>query len=237
MHGLWPDFCNGSYTQYCDLSRQYDPNPSPNTTTGTPDGTPVPPWTGITIDEWIRDYGRLDLLAWMDEFWVAQAQPNTELWAHEFSKHATCFSTFDLPCYGPKYEEHDEIVDFFDTAVKYFLREPTYEWLEKAGITPSNDTAYSLSDIQDALAKNYGAKPYLGCSGKRYNETEEGKGSDDGGRTSLSEVWFFSHANGRPQDQTADSIERVDSTTNSSCAKAENAVWYYERSEGSERKA
>jgi ribonuclease T2 len=28
VHGLWPDFCNGSYTQYCDLSRQYDPEPS-----------------------------------------------------------------------------------------------------------------------------------------------------------------------------------------------------------------
>ena len=22
LHGLWPDFCNGSYTQYCDLKRQ-----------------------------------------------------------------------------------------------------------------------------------------------------------------------------------------------------------------------
>ena len=43
IHGLWSDFCNGSYTQYCDLSRQFDPEPYPNTTTGTPDGTPVPP--------------------------------------------------------------------------------------------------------------------------------------------------------------------------------------------------
>jgi len=25
LHGLWPDFCNGSFTQYCDLNRQYDP--------------------------------------------------------------------------------------------------------------------------------------------------------------------------------------------------------------------
>lgn len=38
IHGLWPDFCNGSYTQYCDLSRQYDPEPSPNTTNGLPNG-------------------------------------------------------------------------------------------------------------------------------------------------------------------------------------------------------
>lgn len=43
LHRLWPDFCNGSYTQYCDLTRQYDPLPSPNTTTVTPDGTPVAP--------------------------------------------------------------------------------------------------------------------------------------------------------------------------------------------------
>lgn len=192
VHGLWPDFCNGSYTQYCDLNRQYDPNPSPNTTTGTPDGTPVPSWTGPTIDNWIRDLGRLDLLAWMDEYWIAQNQPNTELWAHEFSKHATCFSTFDVPCYGPKYQEHEEIVDYFETAIKYFLREPTYDWLEKAGITPSNETSYTLSDIEHALAKEYGAVPFVGCSGQRYNETEEGHGGSDTGRTVLSEVWYFS---------------------------------------------
>ena len=39
LHGLWPDFCNGSFTQYCDLERQYDPFPSPNTTNGLPNGT------------------------------------------------------------------------------------------------------------------------------------------------------------------------------------------------------
>ena len=44
-------------------------------------------------------------------------------------------------------------------------------------------------------------------------------------------------ADGRPQDQTADTIVRINSTTNSTCAKTEGAVWYYERSEGSERKA
>jgi ribonuclease T2 len=27
LHGLWPDFCNGSYTGYCDVSRQFDPHP------------------------------------------------------------------------------------------------------------------------------------------------------------------------------------------------------------------
>ena len=44
IHGLWPDFCNGSYTQYCDLSRQYDPEPFPNTINGEPDGKRVCRW-------------------------------------------------------------------------------------------------------------------------------------------------------------------------------------------------
>lgn len=152
----------------------------------------MPKWEGETIDVWLEELGREDLVAWMSENWIARDQPNSELWAHEFSKHATCFSTFDLPCYGPKYVEHEEIVDYFDTAIKYFLREPTYEWLEKAEIVPSNETAHSLKDFEETLAEAYGAVPYVGCSGPRYNETEEGKGSADSGRTELGEVWYFS---------------------------------------------
>ena len=41
LHGLWPDFCNGSFTQYCDLNRQYDPSPSPNTTNGLSNGSSI----------------------------------------------------------------------------------------------------------------------------------------------------------------------------------------------------
>jgi ribonuclease T2 len=62
LHGLWPDFCNGSYTQYCDLSRQYDPIPSPNTTTGTKNGTFVPPYTGPNIGTFLEPFGKEDLL-------------------------------------------------------------------------------------------------------------------------------------------------------------------------------
>jgi ribonuclease T2 len=72
LHGLWPDFCNGSYTQYCDLNRQYDPSPSPNTTTGTPSGTPVPPYTGPSISTFLTPFGKLDLLAFMNKCVVFQ---------------------------------------------------------------------------------------------------------------------------------------------------------------------
>ncbi|KAG5954102.1 hypothetical protein E4U58_000197, partial [Claviceps cyperi] len=69
IHGLWPDFCNGSYTQYCDLSRQYDPKPSPNTTNSKPDGVPVPPYTGEPIDAWFAPHGKLSLLSSMNKHW------------------------------------------------------------------------------------------------------------------------------------------------------------------------
>ena len=122
-------------------------------------------------------FGRADLKAYMEEFWVARGQPNWELWAHEFSKHATCFSTFDVPCYGPKYQEEYDLIDFFETVIMYFLRLPTFEWLAAQGYRmPSNSTAYSLADIEDALSGEYGVVPYVGCAGTPYNETDAGEG-------------------------------------------------------------
>lgn len=97
LHGLWPDFCNGSYTQYCDLSRQFDPSPSPNTTNGLANGTIVPTYTGPGVNTFIRTFGKYDLLAYMNKYWVNQGASNEGFWAHEFSKHATCYSTFDVP--------------------------------------------------------------------------------------------------------------------------------------------
>lgn len=52
-------------------------------------------------------------------------------------------------------------------------------------------TNYSLEDIQNALRKGYGAIPYLGCSGPRYNTTSAGARSNDAGFTVLSEVWYY----------------------------------------------
>ncbi|KIW49332.1 hypothetical protein, variant [Exophiala xenobiotica] len=233
LHGLWPDFCNGSYTQYCDLTRQYDPAPSPNTTTGLPNGTAVPAYKGPSIDTFLTPFGKYDLLSWMNTYWINQGAPNTDFWAHEFSKHATCFSTFDVPCYGPEYRQHEEVVDFFETAIQYYKRLPTWSWLSEAKITPSNSTQYTLSDIQGQLTKKYGATPYIGCSGPRYNTTEAGKNSTDTGRTVVSEVWYYSHVVGRPQE--GNSLPVNATTPNSSCAKAKGALWYYEMTPGSVR--
>ncbi|OJD29509.1 ribonuclease t2 [Diplodia corticola] len=236
IHGLWPDFCNGSYTQYCDLSRQYDPDPSPKTTNGLANGTVVPPYNGSDISSFLIPFGKHDLLEYMNTYWIAQNQPNWHLWAHEFSKHATCFSTFDTPCYGPPGAHnapHASVVDYFETAILFDRRLPTYAWLADAAIAPSNGTPYALSGIRDALRARYGAAPYVGCSGPRFNETAAGGGSADGGRTVLSEVWYYGHVVGRPQEGVYLPVDATGGGTN--CAKADGAVWYYERALGSER--
>ncbi|EPE31363.1 Ribonuclease Rh-like protein [Glarea lozoyensis ATCC 20868] len=235
LHGLWPDYCDGSYTQYCDLSRQYDPVPSPNTTTGTPSGKPVPAWKGPDISTFLAPFGKLDLLAYMNKYWINQGAPNPDFWAHEFSKHATCFSTFDLPCYGPSAVPNAEIVDFFETAIAYYRILPTWGWLGAAGIYPSNSTTYSLGKLQGALKDGFGATPYIGCSGPRWNETALGKGSADNGRTVLSEVWYYMHVFGRVQGRQGVPVEAgANGGSVSSCVKVEGGVRYLERSVGSE---
>lgn len=234
LHGLWPDFCNGSFTQYCDLSRQYDPIPSPNTTTGKPDGTPVPPYKGPNIGTFLKPFGKFDLLEYMNTYWIAQNQDNAGFWGHEFSKHATCFSTFNTQCYGPRYQKHEEVVNFFETTIKYYRRFPTFDWLKGAGITPSNTTTYSYGKIRDTLFKKHGGIPFIGCSGPRYNATEAGRNSNDTGFTVLTEVWYYEHVYGRPQE--GDTIPvNASSTFLTTCAKTNGAIHYYERTNGSAR--
>ncbi|KID96796.1 ribonuclease T2 precursor, partial [Metarhizium majus ARSEF 297] len=231
IHGLWP----GSYTQYCDLSRQYDPKPSPNTTNGQPGGTAVPAYKGESIETWFGPYGKLDLLAYMKKHWVSQLDPNWVFWAHEFSKHATCFSTFQKECYGPKAAELDDLFDFFETVVAWQRRLPSFRWLSDAGIRPSNRTSYTLSDIQRALTKEFGHQPFIGCGGPKYNETEAGKGSKDNGRTEINELWYFYHVSGTPQRGDAKKLDAGKAGGRlTTCAQAKGAVKYYERTKGSE---
>ncbi len=94
-----------SFDQYCDLSRQFDPSPSPSI---LPDGTVVPPYTGHTVETFIEAFGRLDLLAYsegyhglllfmanhifcsVNEYWISQGSPNTDFWGHEVGLTPDC---------------------------------------------------------------------------------------------------------------------------------------------------
>lgn len=70
------------------------------------------------------------------------------------------------------------------------MRLPTWSWLAAGGIRPSNETAYSLNDFNKALTNGFGAVPGVRCSGPAYNETDAGAGSDDNGKTVISEMWY-----------------------------------------------
>ena len=64
-HGLWPDFCNGSYTGYCDVARQFDPDVSPNVSST---GIPLTDYTGnVTATAVLTQFERFDLLDHMNK--------------------------------------------------------------------------------------------------------------------------------------------------------------------------
>jgi len=171
-------------------------------------------------------------------YWINQGAPNQDFWAHEFSKHGTCYSTFDVPCYGVDYTNHSELPDFYSTAILYYSRLPTWGWLNAAGIKPSNSTNYTLTDIQAALTKGYGQLPYLGCTGPKYNATPAGAGSSDNGGTILDEVWYYFYAYGKPQYGTwVPQNASVSGAAVTTCAKAKGAIQYLERTPSSVWKA
>ncbi|KAG5654696.1 hypothetical protein H0H81_007452 [Sphagnurus paluster] len=192
---------------------QYDPTPSPSK---FPNGTIIPAYTGPGVDTFIREFGRHDLLSYMNKYWINQNAPNPDLWAHEFSKHATCTSTFDLQCYGSSYKKNQELINYFDATIRANHHFPTFDILAASGIVPSNKTSYTLAQFESAIAAQVGATPYLGC---RSNGTV------------LTEVWYFNHVLGTEQYGT---YKPIASTTTSSCSKTA-PIWYYERSRGSER--
>lgn len=69
--------------------------------------------------------------------------------------------------------------------------------------------------------------PYIGCSGPRYNATEQGKGSLDNGYTVFSEVWYYFHVLGRVQDgKKAPVGADINGGSISSCATTKGALKY-----------
>ncbi|KAL8276342.1 hypothetical protein RQP46_011267 [Phenoliferia psychrophenolica] len=215
IHGLWPDFCDGSYTQYCDLSRQYDPSPSPNTTNGLANGTVVPAWKGETMTDLLKRFGRRDLLSYISGFWVGRGSSSDSLWAHEFSKHATCTSTFDVACYAD-YAQGMEVVDYFQASIRAFKNYPSFSILAAAGVVPSNTTTYTLAALQSAFVSQTGAVPYFGCQGPAGN------------KTILGEIWVHAHVLGTPQ---YGQYKAINTTARSNCAA--EGINYYEPTPGS----
>ncbi|GAA97390.1 uncharacterized protein L969DRAFT_87334 [Mixia osmundae IAM 14324] len=183
LHGLWPDFCNGSYPQYCD------------------DGRDV---SGSAIRSILQKYNQVALLAFMDKYWLGEPtagqsaiSANDDFYSHEFEKHATCTPSFDLQCYGNANRTETSIVDFFNTAVGYYQRFPTYHFLTSRGISPSTTENYTLGQVQSVLRSYTGGNATLNCV-----------------NGALSEIWYSFYFYGRIQDYA---YRGVDATYAGSC--------------------
>ena len=200
LHGLWPDFCNGSFTQYCDLSRQYDPLPSPNTTNGLPNGSVVRPYKGPNIGTFLEPFGKHDLLAYMNKYWFSSAEPNADFWAHEFSRLATCYSTFNVAT-GPNMSRIRKLLTFsrppfcFTSACRRGTG-----WQLKASLRatpPPIHSATSKRRLRACLARHC----TLGALGRGTTRQRRGTGLLNNGRTVVDEVWYYYHVCAPPKSR------------------------------------
>ncbi|KAK7519018.1 ribonuclease T2 [Phyllosticta citriasiana] len=153
LHGLWNDYCNGSYPASCDNSRNYK-----------------------DVAEILEEYDQRSLLDYMRIYWRNDPVITTtngtdeQLWEHEWAKHGTCMSTIKPSCYSD-YTKHLELVQFLNEAVYLFKRLPSEEYLGACGIFPSNSTTYALADIEACFVQATGGYlPHIGCTGNMLNE-------------------------------------------------------------------
>jgi ribonuclease T2 len=101
IHGLWPNNCDGTYSEDCDESRAY---------------------TDITQ---LLTAANQTVLDFMQTYWVSNDESNEAFWDHEWETHGTCISTLDPSCYTD-YTTGEEAVDFFTRVVELFQTLPTY---------------------------------------------------------------------------------------------------------------
>ncbi|PWZ03790.1 ribonuclease T2 [Testicularia cyperi] len=148
IHGLWPDYCDGTYPQFCTAQ------------------TDIPEYTGEQIEAVMQKYDPA-LFAYYQKYFKDLDGDSTDFLAHEYNKHGTCYTTMRTSCQPslPWITQADfAVLNYFRQIAHKFQERNTYAILENAGIVPSSDKTYSLVDIQTALKNAHGATPFVGCS-------------------------------------------------------------------------
>ncbi|KAF8313979.1 ribonuclease T2 [Clavulina sp. PMI_390] len=145
IHGLWPDHCDGTYSESCDSSRDY-----------------------TDIGTILKNAGRTDLFTFMTNYMQSNSESNEAFWEHE-STHGTCVSTLAPACIPSGSATGTDAVYYFNQIVTLFQSLPTYQWLAAAGITPSSSATYTLTQVQNAIKAAHGYIPAVDCeSGDMY---------------------------------------------------------------------
>ncbi|KAJ3901067.1 ribonuclease Le37 [Lentinula edodes] len=149
IHGLWPDNCDGTFSENCDPSRDQS-----------------------AITSLLESAGATSTLSFMQTYWKNDPDDGSdeELWSHEWDTHGTCYSTLEPSCLPSGSPSGTDAVAFYETVVRLFQTLPTYTWLANQGITPSSSTTHTLTSLENALAAEAGVTPMLTCDGSNLNE-------------------------------------------------------------------
>ena len=158
---MWPDNCDGSYEQYCDVNRE-----------------------NTHIRDTLLSYGQNDLVSYMNVYWKVSVLTRLRVrlistqdyqgddesfWEHEWDKHGTCISSLEPGCFN-NYTKDQELVIYFQKAVGLFQTLPTYEWLAADGIYPSLTKTYTLAQMESALTNAYGHEVNVNCNNGVFDE-------------------------------------------------------------------
>lgn len=188
IHGLWDDLCDGSYKQFCNADLEF---------TSSDD----------IEDVLVNQFGRQDLYDFMLQYWISNTGGDLgakKLWVHEYNKHGTCFNTLQPRCFTGDYEKFENAVAFFQKVIEVWTNLPTYSFLSQAGITPTADSQYALSDVQAALAAGHdGKQVYVGCTSG-----------------AISEIWYYHEVKGNVLNGQ---YKAIDTLTDTTCP---DQVWY-----------
>ncbi|KAI9296297.1 ribonuclease T2 [Neoconidiobolus thromboides FSU 785] len=146
IHGLWPDFCNGTYapSKGCDSNRMY-----------------IESLEGFVKQE-------ASLTEELNKYWGSYKGDNPGFWTYEWGKHGTCVTTLDPKCYGDKYQPGQEVIEYFKKVLQLRKEYDLYKVFKQSGLVPGN--TYSLQQFEDALYKQYKIKAMFDCKNKKLNE-------------------------------------------------------------------
>ena len=191
IHGLWNDLCNGKYNQFCNDGLNVQASDLKDIITQQFDDTAL---YNKMQQVWIN--GANSNVA---DGSISQEQSNINLWEHEYNKHGTCMSTLQPDCYKGSYQQYETAYDFYRKVVEVWDTLPTYDFLANAGITPSAEHKYKLSDVQAALsAAHNGTTVYVGCAD----------------HDAISEIWYYHVVKG---NILTGIYKPIDSLTKSTC--------------------
>ena len=150
IHGLWPDYCDGTYPQFCS------------------NVSGIPEYTGEQIEAVMQKYDPA-LYAYYQKFFKDLNGDSASFMEHEYNKHGTCYTTMRPTCQPnlPWISQPDyAVLNYFRQIAHKFQERPTYNFLESAGIVPTTAKNYTLAEVQQTLKSFHGATPFVGCNKK-----------------------------------------------------------------------